>query len=175
MNIDLSSGARQLPTDAIVLQPGVLIQDRGTDLTRPPAAPLDEGARDQVSSILPAATVHPRRIATWEQRGVERQFDGKMTLEEPVTDIRERIVIADPAMIDLYELSTSERADLESTGALLLQPWFAEVDARSAQLVIETAVTDIVVPFAMRDHVRQAIENRTRSRTSTAYTASTCS
>ena len=103
--------------------------------------------------------MHPRRIATWEQRGGERQFDGKSTLEGPVPVIHERIVIADPAMIDLYELSASERADLESNGALLLQPWFAEVDGRSAQLVIETAATDIVVPFAMRDHVREAIEN----------------
>ena len=103
--------------------------------------------------------MHPRRIATWEQRGVERPFDGKTTFEGPVPVIFERIVIADQAMIDLYELSASERADLESTGALLLQPWFAEVDGRSAQLVIETAATDIVVPIAMRDHVREAIEN----------------
>ena len=159
MNINLSSG-RQLPTDAIVLQPGVVIQDRGTDLTRPPAAPLDEGARDQLSAILPAATVHPRWIATWQQRGVERPIDGKVTVEGPVPVIHDRIVIADPAIIELYELNASERADLESTGALLLQPWFVEIDGRSTgQMVIETASTDIVVPFAMRDHVREAIEN----------------
>ena len=40
-------------------------------------------------------------------------------------------MIADPATIDLYELSASERADLESEGALLLQPWFAEVNVRA--------------------------------------------
>ena len=54
-----------------------------------------------------------------------------MTVEGPVPVIRERVVIADPAMIDLYELSASERADLESNGALLLQPWFAEIDGGS--------------------------------------------
>ena len=41
----------------------------------------------------------------------------------------------------------------------MLQPWLAEVDGRSTQLVIPTASTDIVVAFAMRDHVREAIEN----------------
>ena len=90
MNIDGSGGGRQLPTDAIVLQPAVLIEPRGTDLdvgsagttvaalvrpARVPAAPLDEAAREQVASILPAATVHPRRIATWEPPAVESQFD----------------------------------------------------------------------------------------------------
>ena len=113
-----------------------------------------------MSSILPAATVHPRRIATWAERGVERRFEGKVAVEGPVPVIRESVVVADPAMIDLYELSASERADLESNGALLLQPWFAEIDGGSTgQLVIETAVTDIVVPLALRDHVRQMIED----------------
>ncbi len=75
MNVDGSGGARQLPTDAIVLQPAVLIEPRGTglegdrrranrpsacDLARVPAAPLDEAAREQVASILPAATVASR-------------------------------------------------------------------------------------------------------------------
>ena len=73
--------------------------------------------------------------------------------------VREGILIADRATIDLYELSASERADLEAEGALLLQPWFAEVNGRATgQLVIQTASADIVVPYAMRDHVREAIE-----------------
>jgi putative ABC transport system permease protein len=172
MNVNGSDGARQLPTDTIVLQPGVLIEPRGTDLegdepgepsvggaARVPAAPLDEAAREQVASILPAATVHPRRIATWEPPVAGGRFDREVLVEEPVPVINEGIVIADPATIDLYELSASERADLESEGALLLQPWFAVVNGRATgQLTIETASGDIVVPYAMRDHVREAIE-----------------
>jgi hypothetical protein len=111
-----------------------------------------------VESILPAATVHPRRIATWEPLAPERQIDGK---GDVVPVLHEGVVIADPATIALYELSASERAALESEGALLLNPWFVEaVDDRSPeQLVIETASGEIVVRHAMRDHVRQAIEN----------------
>jgi putative ABC transport system permease protein len=129
------------------------------DLARVPAAPLDDAAREQVASILPAATVHPRRIATWEPPVAGGQFDREVLVEEPVPVINEGIVIADPATIDLYELSASERADLESEGALLLQPWFAVVNGRATgQLVIETASGEIVVPYALRDHVREAIE-----------------
>ena len=159
MNIE-SGGGRQLPDDAIVLQPAVLIQPRGADLTQVPAAPLDEAAREQVASILPGATVTPRRIATWTPLAVEPQFAAEEVREEVVPLIREGIVIADPAVIDLYELSASEREDLESTGALLLQPWFAEFPVRAGdQLVVDTASGEIVVPYAMRDHVREAIEN----------------
>ena len=159
MNIE-SGGGRQLPDDAMVLQPAVLIQPRGADLTQVPAAPLDEAAREQVGSILPGATVNPRRIATWEPLAVEPQFAAEELREDVVPVIREGIVIADPAVIDLYELSASEREDLESEGALLLQPWFAEFPVRSGdQLVLNAASGEIVVPYAMRDHVREAIEN----------------
>ncbi len=171
MNID-GSGGRQLPKDAIVLQPAVVIEPRGpggdvvagtaavgVDVARVPAAPLDEAAREQVASILPAATMHPRRIATWEPAAEEGQLDGERPVEDVGLVIREGVVIADPATIDLYELSASERADLEAEGALLLQPWFAQVNGRATgQLVIDTASGEIVVPYAMRDHVREAIE-----------------
>jgi putative ABC transport system permease protein len=161
MNIE-SGGGRQLPADAIVLQPGTRIDPRGTDLIQMAAAPLDVAAREQVSAILPAATVHSRRIATWGTATVEPQFAAERPGEEVgVPVIREGIVIADAATIDLYELSASERADLESSGALLMQSWFVEFGDRNSagQLVIETSSGEIVVPYAMRDHVRRAIEN----------------
>ncbi len=159
MNIE-SGGGRQLPADTIVLQPAILIEPRGADLTELTAAPLDEAAREQLASILPAATVTPRRIATWELSAVEPQFAAEEPREDVVPVIREGIVIADPAVIDLYELSASEREDLESEGALLLQPWFAEFPVRGGDLlVLDTASGEIVVPYAMRDHVREAIEN----------------
>ena len=104
MNIE-SSGGRQLPDDAIVLQPVVRIEPRGADVTEMTAAPLDEAAREQLASILPAATVTPRRIATWELSAVEPQFAAELPVDEvAVPVIREGIVIADPAVIDLYEL-----------------------------------------------------------------------
>ena len=160
MNIE-SSGGRQLPDDAIVLQPFVRIEPRGADVTEMTAAPLDEAAREQLASILPAATVTPRRIATWEVSAVEPQFAAELPVDEvAVPVIREGIVIADPAVIDLYELSAAEREDLESEGALLLQPWFAEFAVRGGdQLSVDTASGEVVVPYAMRDHVREAIEN----------------
>jgi putative ABC transport system permease protein len=117
-------------------------------------------AREQLASILPAATVTPRRIATWELSAVDPKFAAEEPREDVVPVIREGIVIADPAVIDLYDLSASERQGLESEGALLLQPWFAGFPVRSGdQLVLDTASGEIVVPYGMRDHVREAIEN----------------
>ena len=157
MNIESGDG-RQLPADTIVLQPAVLIEPRGADLTELTVAPLDDVAREQLASILPAATVTPRRIATWEPSAVEPQFAAEGSGEKGVPVIRE-VVIADPAVIDLYELSASEREDLESEGALLLQPWFAEFPVRGGDLlVLDTASGEVVVPYGMRDHVREAIE-----------------
>ncbi len=41
-----------------------------------------------------------------------------------------------------------------------MQPWFAEFAVRGGdQLSVETASGEVVVPYAMRDHVREAIEN----------------
>jgi putative ABC transport system permease protein len=169
MNIDDSSNL--LPADALVLQPAVVFEERGPDLAQLRAAPLDAQAREQLASILPAATVHPRRIATWEPPAAEGQFDGEVPIEEVVPVIRESVVIADPATIDLYELNASEREALASEGALLLNAWFVKDCAEcgsprtvdggrsTEQLVIETASNEIVVPFAMRDHVREAIEH----------------
>jgi putative ABC transport system permease protein len=157
MNIDDTSDSRHL-----VLLPSVQIEDREMGPAPPAAAPLDEGAREEVASILPRATVDPRRIATWEppvsERGVDEEL---MPIPDVVPVLGGSLVIADPATIDLYELNASERAALESEGALLLDPWFVEVDgSRSTeQMVFETASGEIVVPFAVRDHVREAIEN----------------
>ena len=41
-----------------------------------------------------------------------------------------------------------------------MQPWFAEFAVRGGdQLSVDTASGEVVVPYAMRDHVREAIEN----------------
>ncbi len=69
------------------------------------------------------------------------------------------ILIADPPAIDLYELNVAERSALQSEGALLLSPWFDGDQPAADELSVATSDGEIVVPFAMRDHVRELMEN----------------
>jgi putative ABC transport system permease protein len=153
LNIGRDDGdrSRVLPFDAVVLQPAVEVRTK----LGPPSAdkeeevsgtPLDDSARGQLELILPAASVYPRRVATWTPApGSE-----SMGLS---------IVIADQAAIELYELDADERAALQAEGALLLSPWF-DLDGPAVDaLSVATSDGEIVVPFAMRDHVHAAVED----------------
>lgn len=146
MNYGDDSAGRQLPTDAVVLDPAVNWTDVETtaDFEALPNAPLDEPAQEQLETILPEATIHPRRVATWDPpAGDESQPDPA-------------VVIADTAIIELYELTSAERRALDERGALLLQPW-GTADPASEERTIVTETGTVILPFALRDHVSQAL------------------
>jgi putative ABC transport system permease protein len=142
--------ARLLPLDAVVLEPAVEVAPKvglPGAVEELSGTPLDDSARRQLERILPEASVYPRRVAAW----TPAPESNSMGLS---------IAIADPAVIDLYELDAAERAALESEGALLMTPWFDEDGPVEHALSIATSDGEIVVPFAMRDRVREAMENR---------------
>jgi putative ABC transport system permease protein len=139
---------RVLPFDSVALLPAVEVrpkQDPGAAPGDALSAPLDDVARRQVELILPTASVFPRRVAAWDPPP-----GGAMELG---------IVIADPAMIDLYELNAAERDALRSVGALLLTPWGDNDGLIDDGLTIHTRDGQVFVPVAVRDHLLQGREN----------------
>jgi putative ABC transport system permease protein len=156
LNIGRDDGDRPrvLPFDAVVLQPAVEVRPKlgppSADEEEVSGTPLDDSARGQLELILPAASVYPRRVAAWTPApGSE-----SMGLS---------IVIADQAAIELYELDADERAALQAEGALLLAPWFDLEGPAIDALSVATSDGEIVVPFAVRDHVRGAMDDPDRN------------
>jgi putative ABC transport system permease protein len=149
---------RYLPDDAVLLTsysewPTPQGRPRMLDFQPMTDHPVDAALRDEVDGIVPSADWKALRFATWdtppfrERRGL-RASDGDVAITPDVL-----IVVADEPVLDLYELDATDRAALESTGALLLQSWYLSPDVSGQLPDTVTVVTEsgeIDLPVAPR-------------------------
>jgi putative ABC transport system permease protein len=153
------SNERFLPRDAVVLYqapelPTSTRPGRTLDYEASSDTPIDTELQRQVDAIVPSARWAPLRIATWdpapfrERRG-PRAVDGGFALSPDF-----ELVVADPAVLDLYELGEADRDALASIGVLMLSPWITGSDGglpEAATLVTEDG--DVTLPVAARKWV----------------------
>ena len=138
--LDTGADYQQWPDDAVVLYPSSevaateALEEMGIDLSA------------AVADIVPNATWYERRVAVWDHGVGQEGFD-------PFEG--QDMVVADEAMIDLYDLSRVERDALDNTGALVLNSWYPEgiFDSTKPSLTIPTVDRDVSLPVALRDHV----------------------
>jgi putative ABC transport system permease protein len=158
------SNDRFLPRDAVVLyqapesptptQPG-----RTVDYAASSDTPVDTALQRQVNAVVPSARWAPLRIATWdaapyrERRGPQAE-DGGVALW-PGSEL----VVADPAVVDLYELSGADRDALESAGVLQLDPWITDDGTVPEVITLVTEDGDMKLPFATRQWVLDQLEH----------------
>jgi putative ABC transport system permease protein len=164
MGIDATEqDGRHMPDDAVMLTPTPewpTPQGRPRMLDFEPMTdhPVDSALRAEVEGIVPTADWHALRFVTWdtppfrERRGL-RAGHGDVVLSPDSP-----IVVADEPVLDLYELDATDRAALESTGALLLQSWYLSPDVSGRLPDTVTIVTEsgeIDLPVAPRAWVTE--------------------
>jgi len=122
---------------------------------------------------VPSSTWHERRVATWDPAPIELAEDGSW-LSDDVAAFN--FVIADEAMMDLYELSDTERESLRDVGVLALQhvdTWRVDGSAATGQLRIDTERGEVVVDVVNRPYVLAQLDDEDFP--SMAFAASTSS
>jgi putative ABC transport system permease protein len=161
-----SPDQRYLPEDvAVIRQPVAWPRSTGrprmVDFEASPDRPVDADLQQQVDAIVPSAQWIPLRVATWdpapypEARDRPRAEAGGFALH-PGTEL----FVADPMVLDHYELGATDRAALESTGVLLLDPWSfddaAEVPTDAITLVTEDG--EVTLSVTPREWVAEQLE-----------------
>jgi putative ABC transport system permease protein len=152
-------GMRELPSDALMLVPNRDLEVPATtvgDLEPVPDDPVPADLAADVEAIVPTARWSPRRIASWDPAPVD--------MSDPASQAAWwQFVVADEAMLDLYELSDIDREALERTGVLVNSPWFDPdglLDVADLGIVtVPTESGDIELPVAVRDEVRRRRED----------------
>ena len=150
------------PTDAVVApaypaavyQPSNDIDGTGT-VDYAPISPteVDAATQERITAIVPSGHWYPRRSATWDPPAGEDQGQWTMSDSSSITfGPGTGIVIADDATMDLYELGPADRANLERTGALVLQwqGWWYGPDRDGIEGRVETEHGALTFPLEFR-------------------------
>ena len=157
------------PTDAVVApaypaavyQPSDDIDGAGT-VDYAPISPteVDAATQERITAIVPSGHWYPRRAATWDPPAGEDQGQWTMSDSSSITfGPGTGIVIADDATMDLYELRPGHRANLERTGALVLQwqGWWYGPDRDGIEGRVETEHGGADVPARVSRRPRPAV------------------
>ena len=146
---------RELPSDAVMLMPnrGPAIPATGlADFEPAPDDPVPSVLETGVEAIVPTARWYPRRVATWDPAPID--------VNDPSSQaVWWQFVVADDAMLDLYDLSDIDRESLERTGVLVNSPWFdldGYVDfGDPGAVTLSMESGDVELAVAVRDEVRR--------------------
>ncbi len=158
------SNERFLPRDAVVLhqapesptptQPG-----RTLDYEASPDTPVDTALQRQVDAIVPSARWTPLRIATWDAAPFRERRGPQTTSGGVVLWPGSELVVADPAVLDLYELGGADRDALETAGLLQLDPWITDDGTAAESITLVTEDGDVTLPVAARQWVADQLEH----------------
>lgn len=115
--------------------------------------PVAAEVRDRVGQVLPSARWYPLRVVRWDLPPANYDADAGWSVNPWWFD---SVIVADDATMDLYGLNDRERAAVRDVGALVLNNYdIFDVDPRHPTVVVPTAAGDVMLPVALRDHVRE--------------------
>lgn len=171
MELDDEEGwGRILPADAVAVVPRTdpLYDGELVDFQQPSDQPVEAERRRSIESIVPGAEWHPRRIVAWDAA----PFADDVGFDDVTVYPGQTIVIADAAMIDLYELSAADRRSLDDIGMLALNTWVSvESGGRSEEpptqrITLRAEGGDITLTAAVREDFVQAADSPSSAETS---------
>lgn len=164
MELDDEEGrGRILPADAVAVVPRTdpLYSGELVDFQQPSDQPVEAERRRSIESIVPGAEWHDRRIVAWDAA----PFADDVGFDEVTVYPGQTIVVADAAMLDLYELSATDRRALDDIGMLALNTWMgAELgepsgESPTQQITLRAEGGDITLMAAVREDFVQSADS----------------